>query len=267
MSNLKFPVLAALVALGAFALAGCQTPEVCTDLGQCGGDLLAGKQKRTFAMGASCLNEVAANPPVPSLVHQSPTLAGEVPPRRTQVNFCSEMVMTAEKKIKIIQPWFPSIPIEMGEISYESNGKYTVSINYRDPVQQIDFAAGCFLENGYKIVTAGPTTVDTLTCAEFEPILQDGLATQPNISEIRCVSDNEGGCQCTYNLLLITSIQGTWKVIGNTITHTDTVASNPPSSADYCIQGNSLELTGYKRQFLFNQPALRTLQLTESSSN
>lgn len=264
MSKLNLPFLGAL-ALATASMTACQTPEVCPDLGQCGGDLMGGKQTRVFEIKQSCLNDVAANPTVPSLVHQPPPLAGEPPPRRTQVNFCSEMVMTAEKTIKIIQPWFPSIPVESGEITYNANGTYVVSVNYRGPME-MDFAAGCFLDQGFTIVPDDTTsTVSTLSCKEFAPILQEGLATQPNISQIQCANDGAGGCVCGYSLLLVTGVQGTWAPVGNTLVHTDSLASNPVSSADYCIQGNSLELTGYKRTFLFNQPALRTLRLTEKN--
>ena len=247
-------------------LAGCVTPEVCTDLGKCGGDIMAGKTSRTFKFSTTCLNDVAAAPQVPSLLHQPTPLQGEVPPKRTQVNFCSEMVLTPEKKIQFIQPWFPSLPIEDGQLTYNSDGTFTGSINYRGQ-QQMDFAAGCFLSQGYKIVKDGTDpSIDTLSCAEFTPILQLGLATQPNLSKFGCVNDGAGGCQCVYETLLITAMAGNYVPIGNTISHTDTLFFNPVSSADYCVSGNTLELTGYKRSFLFNQPALRTLQLTESSS-
>ena len=255
-----------LLLLVALASAGCTTPEVCTDLSKCGGDLMAGKQERTFQFSASCLNDVAAAPQVPSLLHQPPTLAGEVPPKRTQVNFCSEMIITPDKNIPFIQPWYPSIPIDHGDITYKADGSYTGSITYRG-VEEMDFAAGCFLSQGFQVLADGNApTIDTVTCQDFTPMLAKGLSTQPNLSVQGCINDGASGCQCIVNIDLFTAMQGNYVAIGNTIAHTDTLFANPVSNADYCASGSTLQLTGYKRTFLFNQPALRTLQLTESSS-
>ncbi len=261
MFNLKSPLTAFALAL-AVGSAACTTPEVCKELGTCGGKLVDdGQTSKTWTIGGACLNQEAAPPNVPSLIHQAPTLAGEAPPRRTQVNFCSEMILKPDKSIKIIQPWFPALPLQSGLITYKSDFSYTASINYFG-AQEMDFAANCFLSQGFKIVPAtqmsGP---DTMTCQEFTPILLAGLATQPNISNFGCGDDGGGGCTCTYDLLLITAIEGKYATIGSVINHYDTVANNPVSSADYCVNGNTLELSGYKRTFLFNQPALRSLSL------
>ncbi len=269
MFKLKLPLSSssALLLFAGLALAGCTTPEVCSDLGDCGGDIMAGKQSRTFAFQSSCVNEVAATPNVPTLLHQPPTLAGEVPPKRTQVNFCSEMVISPDKTIKFIQPWYPSIPVDHGDITYKADGSYSGSIIYRG-VQEMDFASGCFFSQGFSIVADGNApTVDTISCLDFKPILAKGLATQPNLAVQACLNDGAAGCQCIVNIDLFTAMQGNWAPVGHTISHTDTLFFNPVSNADYCVKGNQLELTGYKRTFLFNQPALRTLTLVESSSN
>ena len=257
----------ALLLLATLASSACTTPEVCTALGDCGGDLLAPNQKsRTFAFSSSCGNDVAAAPNVPSLLHQPPTLAGEVPPKRTQVNFCSEMVLSPDKSIPFIQPWYPSIPVDSGDITYKDDGTYTGSIIYRG-VEEMDFAAGCFLSQGFKVEPDGTAPqIDTITCEDFTPVLAKGLATQPNLAVDHCVNDGAAGCQCVVKIDLFTAMQGNYVTIGHTISHTDTLFANPISNADYCARGNQLELTGYKRTFLFNQPALRSMTLVETSS-
>jgi hypothetical protein len=268
LSKLKLPLSSswALLFLASLGSAACTTPEVCSDLGDCGGDLMGGHSSRTFSFASSCVNEVAATPNVPSLLHQPPTLAGEVPPKRTQVNFCSEMILSPDKSIPFIQPWYPSIPVDHGDITYTADGAYTGSIVYRG-VEEMDFAAGCYLSQGFTIKPDGtPPMIDTITCEDFKPILAKGLATQPNLSVDHCVNDGAAGCQCVVKIDLFTAMQGNYVTIGHTISHTDTLFFNPVSNADYCVQGNTLELTGYKRTFLFNQPALRTMTLVESSS-
>ncbi len=267
MFKLNFLIQKLLSPIALLTLTACSTPEVCRELGTCGGELVPAStdgtlRSKTWNVTGSCLNDEAAAPTVPSLIHQAPTPAGEMPPRRTQVNFCSEMILTPQKAIKIVQPWFPSLPIQSGLITYTSAGTFSASINYFGSAQELDFAAGCFLSQGFKIVPKGQlTTSDTMTCKEFQPILLQGLETQPNITNFNCEDDGGGGCTCTYDLLLITAVEGKYAAIGNVINHYDSVSNNPVSSADYCVENNELRLSGYKRQFLFNQPALRSLVL------
>jgi hypothetical protein len=274
--NLKYQLnsllwVAPLLALS--ALAACTTPEVCKELATCGGKVVDDSSDptmlvtKTWNISGACLNQEAAPPTVPSLIHQAPTLAGEVPPHRTQTTFCSDMTLLPDKSVKFIQPWFPALPLQSGLITYRSDGTYNGSINYFGP-QELDLAAGCFQTQGFKIVPDGTvSTYDTMTCSEFTPKLQDQLATQANIMDVGCYNNGEGGCTCTYNLLLITAIEGKFATVGNVINHYDTVADSPVASADYCVNGDTLELSGYKRQFLFNQPALRSLVLTASTTN
>ena len=266
-STLETKLLTAFALAVAVTSAACTTPEVCGELGTCGGKLIDdGQKSKTWNVAAACLNQEAAAPNVPSLIHQSPTLAGEAPPRRTQANFCSEMVMRPDKSIKIIQPWFPALPLQSGLITYQTNGAFTASLNYFG-AQEMDFAANCFLSQGFKIVpdttASGP---DTLSCKEFTPILIAGLETQPNISNFGCAADGAGGCACTYDLLLITGLQGQYAAVGNVINFYDTASHTPVASADYCVNGNTLDMSGYKRTFLFNQPALRSLKLTAETN-
>jgi hypothetical protein len=273
LKSLLHSLLCAAPLLALSSLAACTTPEVCTELGTCGGKVVDDSsdptvvKTKTWNISSACLNQEALPPNIPSLTHQSPTLAGEVPPHRTETTFCSDMVMLPDKTVKFIQPWFPALPLQSGLITYRSNGTYNGSINYFGP-QELDLAAGCFQTQGFKIVSEGTvSTYDTLTCSEFTPKLQDQLAVQANIMNVGCYNNGAGGCTCTYNLLLITAIEGKFATVGNVINHFDTVADSPVASADFCVNGNTLELSGYKRQFLFNQPALRTLVLTAGASN
>jgi len=264
--RLKAPLLAkaAGLLLALSTLGACTTPEVCASLGSCGGDILAGQKSKTWQVGAVCANEVAAAPSIPSLVHQAPTLAGEVSPKRTQVNWCSEMVLDATKQIKIIQPWFPALPVQSGQITYDDHGGLNATFNYFGP-QEADFAAECFQSQGYGIVPEGTQSgPNTLTCSEFTPILLKGLSTQPNIMNFRCGNNGSGGCVCLYDLLLITSVVGKYVVDGSVINHYDTTSNSPVSAADFCVNGNELDLSGHRRTFLFNQPAMRSLVLSSN---
>jgi hypothetical protein len=165
------------------------------------------------------------------------------------------------KKVSKIIPWYPAIPIGTGSITYSADGKYETNINYSAD-QTAEFAAGCFQSQGYTIVPAGTqSTSNTMTCAEFTGYLADGLKTEPNISGITCGDDGQNGCACIYNLLLVTGPVGTYTIEGSVIHHFDST-SLPESSADFCVVNDQLQLTGHDRQFLFNQPNVRSLVLS-----
>jgi hypothetical protein len=262
--------LAALLAL--VAQAGCTTPEVCATLGTCGGDLLGGQASKQWNVDAACVNDLASAPLVPQLLNQPPTLQGEVPPKRTQVNWCSELRLEPDKSINFVQVWFPALPVESGNITFSDSGSYTGTLTSFGPLQQ-DFAAGCFFSQGVKIVPDGADTkADELTCEQFTTALATGTggyATQPNIlkdDHFKCVNDGAGGCQCLYNLRLFAAIEGKYATVGNVVNFFDKT-KNFVSSADYCVLDNTLELSGYKRKFLFNQAGVRSLTLTAAPGN
>ena len=102
-----------------------------------------------------------------------------------------------------------------------------------------------------------------MTCSEFAVSYASRLMTEPNITGVACIDDNEGGCRCGYNLLLVTSMTGTYRVEGSTVYHYDRTSAEPFSAADYCVNGGSLTLTGHDRTYLFNQSALRSLTLVK----
>jgi hypothetical protein len=249
-----------------WAATGCTTPETCAELATCGGDLLAGQSDKVWILSGACTNQLASAPVIPSLVSQPPTLGGEAPPRRTDTDWCSRMTMKPDKSISFIQPWYPELPIKSGTVEYKNDGTYSGSLTAGGP-QELDLAAGCFATQGFKIVTEGTsTTVDTLTCSDFTKALANnagGVQSQANVSEVNCVGDGSGGCACTYNLLLYYGETGKYVVTGNVVEHYDDgIANRPVSSANFCANGDSLQLSGYKRTFLFNIQGVRSLVLS-----
>jgi hypothetical protein len=251
------------------SLSACKAPEVCEELGTCGGDVVGtvdhdgdGVADRTWDIAGSCTNQISSDPPNTSLINQPTTPAGQRPPQPEYVNWCSEMVIDqGTKKVSKIIPWYPAIPIGTGSIFYSADGTYKTNINY-SANQTVEFAAGCFQSQGYTIVPAGTqSTSNTMTCEEFTGYLADGLMTEDNITGITCGDDGQNGCACIYNLLLVTGPVGTYTIEGSVIHHFD-VTKLPESSADFCVVNDQLQLTGHDRQFLFNQPNIRSLVLS-----
>jgi hypothetical protein len=248
---------------------GCANPEVCPALGTCGGDLAGsvdhdadGAADSRWIIGGACLNEVFVSSPNASLINQPPPVQGKPPPEQTHANWCSEVVIKADKTISKINPWFPALPLRDGAVTYSANGTFNVQINYF-ALQNVDFPRGCFETQGFTIVPEGTApSSNTLTCAEFNTILAERLSTEPNIQGVACGDDDDGGCLCVYNLLMVTGSNGTWTTDGTVVNHYDKVTGETVSRADYCVSGDTLELSGHHRTFLFNQPHLRSLVLT-----
>jgi len=174
--------------------------------------------------------------------------------------------MKPDKSISFIQPWYPELPVKSGTVEYKNDGTYSGSLTAGGP-QELDLAAGCFATQGFKIVPEGtPTTVDTLTCSDFTKVLANnagGVQSQANVSNVTCVGDDANGCSCTYDLLLYYGETGKYVVTGNVVEHYDDgIANRPVSSANFCVAGDSLQLSGYKRTFLFNIQGVRSLALS-----
>lgn len=255
-------------ALALSLLGGCAAEEVCAALPKCGGDIVGsvdadgdGFAETRWVIGGACTNQVFVPPLNASLVNQSPPVQGVPPPEPAHSNWCSQMTITRDKTIQKINPWFPAIPVRDGAVTYSADGSYNVQINYFAQ-QLVEFPGGCFTGQGFSIVSPGTvSTSNTMTCAEFEGVLQARLATEPNIAGLVCGPDGKGGCNCLYDLLMVTGSNGTWIAEDGVVTHYDRVTGVAPSRADFCVNGGTLDLSGHERTFLFNQPHLRSIVL------
>lgn len=252
---------------------GCAPADKCPVGTGCGGDLVGtndsdgdGFPDKTWTISGSCLNEVVVVPQNATLINAAVTVDGQPPPEAELNHWCSEMVISADKSIKKISPWFPAIPIRDGSIQYSAKGDFILLINYFEP-QVVEFQRGCFESQGFYIVPEGtPPNYASFTCNEFGAQLKERLLQEPNIenNSVACTDDASGdGCLCGYNLLMVTGAKGTFTMKGNTVSHYDHTTKQPVSTADYCVSGSSLTLYGHNNNYLFNQPAIRTLAFSE----
>jgi hypothetical protein len=244
----------------------CAPADVCQEIAACGGDVVGttdadgdGVYQARWLIGGTCMNEVFSPPLNASLIEQPPPIQGQPPPEPTHANWCSEMVLTKDKEVGKLNPWFPSIPLQSGAISYASDGVFSIGLQYFAQ-QLVEYPENCFESQGFTVVPEGTaTSSSTLTCSEFNASLAMRLATEPNISGVYCGEDGVGGCECVYDLLMVTSVNGTFTIDGNVINHYDKVTNEPVTRADYCVNGDQLELGGHHRTFLFSQPHVRNL--------
>ncbi len=266
---------AATLALFSFGF-GCAPEDKCPPATACGGDIVGatdndgdGFADKTWTISGSCLNDIVAVPQNATLLNQSPSVDGQPPPEPEHNHWCSEMVLDAAKGVKKISPWFPAIPVRDGNIKYSANGRFELLINYFSP-QTVEFQKGCFESQGYIVVPEGSaSSTASFSCSEFGEALRFRLEQEPNIdnSTIACGSDDAGGCLCGYTLLMVTGANGTWTLQGKTVNHYDRTTQQPVSQADYCVEnsgaGETLSLSGHNKNFLFNQPHLRSLAFGE----
>lgn len=108
--------------------------------------------------------------------------------------------------------------------------------------------------------------VINFTCAELGRHIKEAIAAESNVTHTRCYDDGEGGCTCDYYLRLFTSQPGSWGANDGMVTFYDESGANlPPAPADYCVKGDTVEMTGHNGLQLFSRPNLRTLTFQHAS--
>jgi len=140
--------------------------------------------------------------------------------------------------------------VQSATVEFADNGIYRAHfLNYQ--ALQMQFSAACRYAQGIN-----------QSCPSLGRAIRATTAAESNVTNMRCSDDGEGGCLCDYELKLFSSLPGSWEAKDGTISFYDqSEAPFPPAPVDYCVKGDSLELTGQNGQQLFNRPALRTLVL------
>jgi hypothetical protein len=257
-------VAGVLALLGAVsALSGCTTAQRCEPLGRCGGDLAAGA---TVVQGVtlsewvatapdSCMDEVQL-PITPVSIAQQPTpKAGQKSVPQATVDWCSNLSQKPDGSLRY-QPFFPIIPLTNAHIKIYPNGHYDAHFLAGAP-QHMAFSKSCRTAQGINF-----------TCAELGRHIKEAIAAESNVTNTRCYDDDDGGCMCDYYLRLFTSQPGSWGTKDGVVTFYDESGANlPPAPADYCVNGDTVEMTGHKGLPLFSRPDLRTLTFHRPGCN
>jgi hypothetical protein len=259
------------VAAALLGTLGC-VEDHCPPLSECGGSVLSNGALDFYQAdglvdtewwsygGDECQDPLYTPPTEATLLNQPPHLSNEAPPERTSTDWCSNLVFNDDRTIKSLNLWFPQIPMRSARLRYSAatdnatEGIFEIQFRYFKEMRA-DFSAQCMTAQGV-----------VMGCTEFTYAVRDELAQEPNIDpeQINCFPGPQGGCSCAYDMLLVSGVTGPWRRNGDLITHYNDFGDFP-AETDYCVNGNSLEMTGHDRTWLFNQGGLRTLKFVRST--
>lgn len=249
-------VLTASVLLSV-GLASCTTAPHCEELGHCGGDLMSGAKDNLGSLESewvanvdgACMDQIQLPVQPISIAQQPAKGAGKKPVGQATVDWCSSLVLKPDGSLGY-QGFFPIIPYKNAILTLKADGKYDAHFSAYAP-QKMAFSAACRAAQGINE-----------TCPELGRHIKEAIAAESNVTNTRCYDDGEGGCACDYELLLLTSLPGSWAqgANGKVTFYDESLAPAPPATADYCLNGETLAMTGHNGTQLFNRPALRTLE-------
>jgi hypothetical protein len=228
-------------------LSGCVEEPICEALGKCGGEL----EGRWLSAG-SCLDDSHRPQPPSSIRNQPTTPAGEVPPELSTTDWCSNLVFENDGRIRRVVPWRPVLPVAEATLIYTRGdaafaaGRFDFAVRYAG-TPTVEFSARCLTEHG-----------TNLSCAALGPALEENQLVDADITNFQCVDREQGGCKCSYDVQSFGGNAGTWEALGGEVTHFADLRS-PVSKADFCVQGDELELSGHAMTTLFNQTGLRSM--------
>ena len=128
-------------------------------------------------------------------------------------------------------------------------------------------AAGGGCDCAYAAPT-GPAHLSgqALTCKVSE-IIMNREGTNETFKNVACVPDlARGGCNCGYDTAFANGDIGVYTVSGNVITHHSQNPADYPSKVTFCVQDNTLQISGFENSYLFNKAPVRTFRLNRDTS-
>jgi hypothetical protein len=241
------------------AAVGCQTKLHCEPLSKCGGDLMAGavegESEWIATASDACMDELQL-PVNPVSVSQQPArTAGKKAVPQATADWCANLWQKPDGTL-MFQGYFPIIPIQNVVLTMKEREFNAHLVSFAP--QRMAFSAACLAAQG----------IDE-TCQTLGRHIGAAIAAESNVYHTRCYDDGEEGCLCDYDLRLFTSVPGTWSRSDDGIVtfFDNSFAPSPPAPADYCIRGDTLEMTSHNNQQLFNRPNLRTLEFHRPTCN
>jgi len=222
-----------------------------------------------WSLVGGCMDEVKSSPTPPSQVRQPAKPAGERPVERTLPDWCSSIVLATSGMVKeydafytMLQEnegWFPAVPVAAGSLTFSANGRYQVKLTQR-LAQRVELSASCLSAQGASLTCASlATNLQTfITGTQLTRFLSDPhyQSFTAGVSNVACANAPAGGCVCDYDLAISGGPSGRYSRSGNTLTFFDD-QYRPPSLADYCASGSSLDVSSQEQTRLFNKADLR----------
>jgi hypothetical protein len=250
---------------------GCAQKPTCTELGNCGGTLPASDWVLSPGHG-SCSEQLYAPPPDPRLAKGDQPAARLPLPEESFFDWCDELIFKGDDPGAIDSNHVARFSISDQTIGaawvhYDGVGNYAASLT-RTGTYLVEYPAACVRGFGAKDNANGGV------CTQIQGYLAAKSKTGRNIACLPNPSE-AAGCACQFTISIQGGGSGEYRLSSpNTIVHAETArfpdktqAADFPSSATFCNKGSSLQLTGTDGGYLFNQPGLRTLDLSSTTIN
>jgi len=251
---------AAAVALsvGLAACGGKGTEGTCTTYPACGGQPMG-----TWTLTTGCSNLVVMPYQQPSLPDQlmQPQTATVAPPQpmpTTSGDWCSQLVyepsINPSMPVRSVVLWHGPPTVHDGYVKMRPDGTYQAQIQFIT-LEHTFFPNACITKYERTAPTCEKLGIDL---ASYEQTQPGFMFDQP----MNCTGDSSVGCDCSYHYQVQSGAQGTWSVDPanpGSILFAST-SSAIPYSASFCVNGQTLQLSGDDGTDLFGAQGVRSGQ-------
>jgi hypothetical protein len=241
-------------ALFTAVVAGCSAGPVCKELSSCGGRPVGTWAQRPLSQdtGKYCQENVHM-PPLQDYRQGQPTpVARERVPENTNLDWCFNLVLTPTEMdpVKKHFYWWENLPYTGGLVTYKENGEYGIDFSREGQVSRY-YSRSCLSQYGH------PTD-----CTMFQHKLEVANEGAREYHSFKCAEDGvNGGCNCSFHIGEANAQAGKYIVNGSTLTHFSTTQTSRFTQASFCVNGDSMELSGLNNSYLWERSALRTIEL------
>ncbi|HXK17740.1 MAG TPA: hypothetical protein VNG33_08055 [Polyangiaceae bacterium] len=181
--------------------------------------------------------------------------------RTASAEWCSGLVYDPKEVRDGLFLGHEFLPLSSLTITYGADHNYSALFGWRGRETQY-FPPACLKQHG----------VLAPSCSDLAAAIEDKTQTVlSNVSDVVCDPTTDGGCNCAYTV----SVEGagaqphvpelgTWRIDrqDSTILNHYPGTSTPAYPADFCVNGDTLELHGHNDTGLITHEALRNLTLT-----
>lgn len=263
------------IALVSLLAAGCSAGEVCKELARCGGPALADAMALAGPWAKKpdapyCQERVYTPPPDYYLLNQPVPLARIPLPEATNLDWCSSLVIKPEdpKGVKSASYYLRDLPLSEARFVYKpkfedppmntkitGEGTFDIGFARRARFTQ-HYSRTCITQYGYRV-----------DCPALALQLGEHNMGNPAVSKFECASDDnpnkdEVGCNCSFQYEEISVLAGFYTLEGGgVITHYPQSPSLRLNRTGFCVNGDTLQVSGLDNGYLMERTGLRTMEL------
>jgi hypothetical protein len=237
-------------------LVGCNPGEVCKELARCGGEIRAIWTKKP-GDDVYCAERVYAPPPDSYLIDQPTPLARMPLPDATNLDWCSDLVLNLgdkEKGVRSATYYARDLPLTEARFIYRNDPAegdvFDIGFARRTRFNQY-YSQKCLTEYGHPV-----------DCPLVAMKLTTHNEGNPAVSKFECDQDKvKGGCNCSFQYEESSVLRGAFTVQGDVVTHFTQSPTLRYNEAGFCVQGDTMSISGLDNSYLMGRTGLRTLEL------